>query len=170
MTTELIVEALARLPIFHGLTSVQLSAIARRAEHIVYHPGAMIMEENAEGHAAILVVSGETARVSGPELASRLEPIPEGALLGETAMLVEATYGSTIVARGHVRALQLTRDGLHAQMLADPTIADQLVQNIAKRLTQLTSELQRIDAVLAGTEEMLFSAKPAQPELPAPVQ
>ncbi len=106
MAADLIVRTLARLPLFKGLTLVQLNEIARRAEHVLYHPGAMIMEENAEGHAAILIVAGEAARVSGPELKSRLEPIPAGALLGETAMLVEATYGSTVVARGHVRALQ----------------------------------------------------------------
>jgi len=170
MATDLIVRALARLPLFKGLTLVQLNEVARRARHVLFHPGAMIMEENAEGHAAILIVSGETARVSGPELKSRLEPIPSGALLGETAMLVEATYGSTVVARGHVHALQISRDGLHAQMLADPAVADQLVQNMAQRLLRLADELRRIDAVLAGTEETLIAAKPPRPELPAPVQ
>jgi CRP-like cAMP-binding protein len=170
MAADLIVRALARLPLFEGLTLVQLNEIARRAEHVVYNPGSMIMEENTEGHAAILIISGEVARVSGPELKSRLEPIPAGSLLGETAMLIEATYGSTVVARGHVRALQISRDELRAQMLADPTVADQLVQTIARRLLQLAGELRRIDSVLAGSEETLVIARPPRAELPAPVQ
>ena len=170
MAADLIVRALARLPLFEGLTLVQLNEIAQRAEHVLYHPGAMIMEENTEGDAAILIISGEAARVSGPELKSRLAPIPAGSLLGETAMLVEATYGSTVVARGHVRALQISRDELHAQMLADPTVADQLVQNVAQRLLRLAGELRRIDAVLAGSEETPLIARPPRPELPAPAQ
>ena len=170
MAADPTIRALARLPLFHGLTTTQLFEIERRAKPVIYHPGATIMEENAEGHAAILILSGEAARVSGPELKSRREPIPPGALLGETAMLIEATYGSTIVARSHVRALQITRDGLHAHMLADPAIADQLVHNIAQRLTRMAGELRRIDAVLAGSDEAFSAPKPTHPELPAPVQ
>ncbi len=172
MAADLIVRALARLPLFKGLTLVQLNEIARRAEHVLYHPGAMIMEENTEGHAAILIVSGEAARVSGPELKSRLEPIPTGSLLGETAMLVEAIYGSTVVARGHVRALHINRDELHAQMLADPSIADRLAQNMAERLLRLADELRQVDALLGGKQAggPGIAARPPAAELPAPVQ
>jgi CRP-like cAMP-binding protein len=172
MTTDLIVRALARLPLFKGLTLVQLDEIARRAEHVLYHPGAVIMEENSEGHAAIVIIAGEAARVSGPELKSRLEPVPPGSLLGETAMLIEATFGSTVVARSHVRALRISRDELHAQMRADPLIADRLVQNIAQRLTRLADELRRVDEVLAGPRagSASLAATTHTPELPAPVQ
>jgi CRP-like cAMP-binding protein len=170
MATDLIISALARLPVFQGLTTAQLAEIERRAKPVIYHPGSTIMEENAEGQAAILILSGEAARVSGPELKSRREPIPTGALLGETAMLIEATYGSTIVARSNVRALQITRDKLHAHMLADPAIADQLVQSIAQRLTRMASELRRIDAVLAGSDEGFLAPRQTHPELPAPAQ
>ncbi len=172
MASNLIVRALARLPLFKGLTSVQLGEIVRRAEHVLYHPGAVIMEENTEGHAAILIIAGEAVRVSGPELTSRLEPIPPGSLLGETAMLVESTFGSTVVARTHVRALRIGRDELHALMQTDPLIADLLVQNVAQRLTRLVDELRQIDAILGGAETgpAGLTSRPAQGELPAPVQ
>jgi CRP-like cAMP-binding protein len=156
MASDLIVRALARLPLFKGLTLAQLNEIARRAEHVLYHPGAVILEENAEGDAAILIIAGDAARVSGSELKARLEPIPAGSLLGETAMLVEATFGSTVVARNHVRALRIARAELHAQMLDDPLVADTLVQNIAQRLSRLADELRQVDAILAASE----TAKP----------
>jgi hypothetical protein len=95
--------------LFQGLTPLQISEIARRAERVIYNPGAMIIEENAEGDAAVLIISGKTVRVSGPELTSRTSPVAEGSLLGEFAMLVETTYSSTVVARGQVRALRTTR-------------------------------------------------------------
>jgi CRP/FNR family cyclic AMP-dependent transcriptional regulator len=175
MASDLIVRALARLPLFKGLTSQQLNEIARRAEHVLYHPGAVIMEENADGDAAILIIAGEAMRVSGSELKARLEPVPPGSLLGETAMLVEATFGSTVVARSHVRALRIGRAELHAQMLDDPLIADTLVQNIAQRLSRLADELRQIDAIFAGseTEEAAgltnTTSRVEQLDLPAPV-
>jgi len=152
MASDLIVRALARVPLFQGLTLAQLSEIARRAEQAIYHPGAMIIEENAVGDGAVLLISGEAVRVSGPELSTRLEAVSPGSLLGESAMMVETTYGSTVVARGQVCALLITREALHAQMIDDPSIADQIVQNIAGRLLQLGDELRRVDAILAGEE------------------
>lgn len=173
MAADLIIRELALLPLFQGLTLLQLDEIARRGEHAIYHPGSMIIEENAEAHSAVLIVSGEAVRVSGPELKSRLEPIPVGSLLGEAAMLVETTYGSTIVARGHVRALHILRDELHAQMTEDRTVADRMVQNIARRLLRFAEELRRVDGVLAGkgsgSQAPARIAAPAPAALPAPV-
>jgi CRP-like cAMP-binding protein len=152
MLSERIVGALAAQSIFHGLSPEQLATIARNSEYLLYHPGAVMIEENAVGDGAILIISGEAARVSGPELASRSEPVPAGALLGENAMLVETSYGSTVVARTPVRALYIARDMLHAQICEDPSIGDHMVQNMAGRLTQIADELRRVDSILAGED------------------
>jgi CRP-like cAMP-binding protein len=171
MADDVIVGMLARLPLLRGLNTSQLGEIARRAEQVVYSPGAMIIEENAEGDAAILVLSGEAVRVSGPDLKSRLEPIPPGALLGESAMLVETIHGSTVVARGHVRALRLQRDELRAQMASDPAVAEHMVVNIAHRLWRLADELREVDAILAGKGRRphALPRTRAPADLPAPV-
>jgi len=170
MAADVIVRMLARLPLLRGLNPSQLGEIARRAEHVVYTPGAMIIEENTEGDAAILIVSGEAVRVSGPDLKSRLEPIPPGALLGESAMLVEAIHGSTVVARGQVRVLRILRDELRAQMASDPAVAEHLVVNIAHRLWRLADELREVDAVLAGKgcHQPSLPRTKAPADLPAP--
>jgi CRP/FNR family cyclic AMP-dependent transcriptional regulator len=168
MASELTVKSLVRLPLFKGLTVSQLEAIARRAEHVLYHPGAVIMEENAEGDAAILIVAGDAARVSGSELKTRLEPIPPGSLLGETAMLVETTFGSTVVARNHVRALRIGRAELHTQMHNDPLIADTLFQNLAQRLSRFADELRKVDAILSQSGTQAQSGTKVAGSLPAP--
>ena len=175
MAADNLVSALARLPLFQGLSTHQLSEIVRHAEHVVFNPGAVIIEENAEGDAAYLIVSSGAVRVSGPELKERMEPIPPGSLLGESAMLIDATaHGSTIVARTHVRGLRISRDALHAQMATDPTLADHLVQNIARRLARMAEELREIDSLLGGEARdtpaptTLPPASKAPTTLPAP--
>jgi CRP-like cAMP-binding protein len=158
MPLDLFAGHLAVLPLFRGLSPLQIAAIARRAERVAYSPGAVIIEENAVADAAVLIITGSAARVSGPELAARSEPIAAGSLLGEAAMLIETTYGSTVVARTAVRAVHITRDAMEEQMLQDPLMADRLVQNLAKRLTAFADELRRIDTLL-GKEASLAARK-----------
>lgn len=170
MALDQIVAKLQRQPIFNGLSPSQLREIVRKAERVVYTPGAVIIEENSESDSAILIVTGDATRVSGPDLQSRLEPVPTGSLLSEQGMLVETYNGSTVVARTEVRALHITREGLHDQMLADPSIAEQMVANLAHRLTQLAVELRRVDDILGGHGAAALAApkETAQAALPAP--
>ncbi len=170
ISADHILRQLSHVSLFQGLTPLQISEIARRAERVIYNPGAMIIEENAEGDAAVLIISGQTVRVTGPELTSRTSPVAEGSLLGEFAMLVETTYSSTIVARGHVRALRITRDELHAQIAEDRDLADRLVQKIVGRLSQMAVVLRQIDATLsrsADATEKSSVSRNTQPALPA---
>jgi CRP-like cAMP-binding protein len=159
---------LAGLPLFRGLSPMQIVAIARRSERVAYTPGSIIIEENAVAEAAVLIVAGTAVRVSGPELAAPSEPVLAGSLLGEAAMMVETTYGSTVVARTSVRAVHITRDGLHAQMLADPSLADRLVQNLAKRLTAFADELRGVDVLLGREKVNVAPRGPTQVALAAP--
>jgi CRP-like cAMP-binding protein len=170
MLLDLFAGHLAVLPLFRGLTPLQIAAIARRAERVAYSPGAVIIEENGVADAAVLIIDGKAARVSGPELAGRSEPIAPGSLLGEAAMLIETTYGSTVVARTAVRAVHITRDAMEEQMLQDPILVDRLVQNLAKRLTAFADELRRVDTLL-GKEAALVVRKAelaAKPDADAP--
>lgn len=152
MAADLIVRHLMRVPLLQGLTLQQLKEIAKGGERVSYSPGAVIIEQNAAADASVLIVAGEAARVSGPALKERTEPVVRGSLLGETAMLVETDYGSTVVARSHVHVLRINRDKLHAQMAIDPAIAEQIVRNLGARLRHLAGELRDIDTVLAGEE------------------
>ncbi len=147
---ELFAGNLALLPLFRGLSTLQIAAIARRAERVSYTPGAVIIEENQVADSAILIIAGSAARVSGPELTRRSEPVLAGSLLGEAAMLVETTYGSTVVARTAVRAVHITRDALHEQMLADPDLAAGIAENLGKRLSKVADVLRKVDAQLSG--------------------
>ena len=52
------------LPLFRGLSPLQIAAIARRAERVAYSPGAVIIEENAVAYAAVLIITGNAARRS----------------------------------------------------------------------------------------------------------
>lgn len=151
MAIDALVKPLMNVAIFQGLKPLQVTEIARRAERVIYKPGQTIIEEDAEGDAAVLIVSGDAVRISGPECDGTPQEIVQGSLLGEMAMLVETQHSSTVIARGSVRALRITRAELHAQMEEDPAVADHFIGKIAGRLSRLAQELKAIDAILAGS-------------------
>jgi CRP-like cAMP-binding protein len=145
---ELFAGKLAVLPLFRGLSPLQLAAVTRRAERVNYTPGSFIIEQNATADGAVLVVEGSAMRVSGPGVEPPGESVGVGSLIGEAAMLIETTFGSTIVARSIVRTVHLRRDTLLAQMMDDPALADTLMNNLAARLRSVADELRRVEELL----------------------
>lgn len=149
MAIDALVKPLLPLAIFRGLKPLQITEIARRAERIIYRPGDVIIEEDAVGDAAILIVSGDAVRVAGPEYSGAPEPVKAGSLVGEMSMLVESMHTSTVVARGNVRALRITRAEMHEQMEEDPSLAEHFVDRISRRLRSLAEDLKKADAAFA---------------------
>ncbi len=150
MAIDALVQPLRCVALFHGLRPLQITEIARRAERIVYRPGDTIIAEDEEGDAAVLIVSGDAVQISGPEHDGMPIAIEPGSLVGEMAMLVETQHSATVIARGQVRALRITREEMHEQMQNDPAVADHLMHKIAGRLSHLANELRQIDESLAS--------------------
>lgn len=158
---------LLALELFQGLRPLQVTEIARRADRIVYQSGDVILQRDAPGDAAILLISGEAIRLAGPfDDQPHDEALPAGSLLGEMAMLIEIDHSSTIVARGPVRALRIKRSELLAQLSEDQTLADHLVQRITTRLSAIASSLREIDARLTGAPAWPAFVTQLEGELP----
>lgn len=149
MAIDPLVKPFLNLPLFNGLRPLQLTEIVRRADRIVYRAGDTIISEDQVGDAAIVIVSGEAVRTSTLEPGAAAETIPEGSMIGELAMLVEIVHSSTVVARGSVKALRLTREEMQTQMTEDPKLAEHFSERIGDRLGQFLSDLQGVDDVLA---------------------
>ena len=149
MAIDALVKPFLCLPLFKGLKPLQLTEIVRSAERIVYRAGDLIIEEDKSGDAAIVIVSGEAVRLDSADKNAPGEPVPEGSLVGELAMLVETIHSATVVAKGPVRALRITRENIHAQMADDPSLAEHMMNKIGARLQKLASELRAIDQALS---------------------
>ena len=154
MAIDSFVKPMLNLEIFQGLKPLQITEIARRAYRVVYKPGDIIMHEDEEGDAAIIIVSGDAVRIAGPALSEPAEAIPAGAMLGEMAMLIETRHTSTVIARNTVRALRISREDLQAQMAEDAALADHFVQRITSRLSTVLESLRAIDALVANSADM----------------
>jgi CRP-like cAMP-binding protein len=149
MAIDALVKPFLALPLFRGLKPIQLTEIVRCADRIVYQPGEALIEEDQSGDAAIIIISGEAIRLHQSDESSQPEPVIEGSMLGELAMLVETIYTSTVIARSTVRALRITRTDMHALMQQDLSLAEHMTSQITARLKRLALELQSVDDALA---------------------
>jgi CRP-like cAMP-binding protein len=170
MAIDALVKPFLLLPLFQGLKPLQLTEIVRRADRIIYRPGDIIIEEDQPGEAAIIIVSGEAVRLTSGDAGDAAEAIAEGSMIGELAMLVETIHSATIVARGTVKALRLTRTEMHELMAEDPQLADHLTQKITARLHALAQELREVDQALADMAAFDPIARPPAIGAYAPAQ
>ena len=149
MAIDALVKPFLALPLFRGLKPIQITEIVRRADRIVYQPGESLIEEDQTGDAAIIVISGEAVRINRSDENSLVEPIIEGSIVGELAMLIDTIHSSTVVAHSTVRALRITRAEMHALMMQDLSLAEHMANQINARLKRLALELQSVDDRLA---------------------
>lgn len=173
MSIESLAKPFRRLPLFEGLTPLQLTEIVRCASRVIYQPGDILIEEDMEGDAAIVIVSGEAIRTSSGLTGIPAESVGEGVLVGEMAMLIETVHSSTVMARTTMRALKISRADLQEIMMQDPAIADHFVAKISARLSTLAAELRAIDEGLTWAENAdavlpVIAAKSAQASLSLP--
>ncbi|MEQ1649216.1 MAG: cyclic nucleotide-binding domain-containing protein [Hyphomicrobiaceae bacterium] len=150
MAIDALLAPLLRVEIFQGLSPLQITEIARRAERIVFKPGSKITVAGKDADAAYLIVGGVADCLSMDD-DGLPEAVEEASLIGEMAMLIEHSYGATVLARGNVRCLKILRSEMHEQMLDDPVLADKLSANITARLTRVAQELRAIDRDVAQT-------------------
>jgi CRP/FNR family cyclic AMP-dependent transcriptional regulator len=152
MVVEALVTPFLRVPLFMGLPPNHLARIASCAERIVYRPGDVIIHGGGAGDAAVLVVSGEAARIDGPSDHDGEEPVPPNALIGEMAMLIETEHTSTVIAKSTVRALLIPRSALAEVMEQDTRIAEHFIGKLTARLQDVADQLRSVDTMLTPTD------------------
>ena len=153
MSIEAFALRLGDLEIFRGLTPDQRIAIARTADRVIFRQGQEIIRKGNAGDCAYLIVSGDAVTLADPDVGLAEQPVSEGSLIGEMAMMIEHEYAATVIARGTVRCLRLPRESMHRLMSEDPSISEQLISRIVSRLTRIAVELRRVDQMLALASE-----------------
>lgn len=164
MSIDTLVAPLMRVRLFHGLDADQLATVARAAERMMFREGQTIAEAGQAGVSAIVIVSGPVE--SFGSMPGDREFVAPGSVIGEMAMFIEHVYGTTVIARGPVKALRFTRETMHQLMLDDQGLAEFLVSKISSRLSLVADELRRLDDTVVEQERSLTAAFDA---LPPPV-
>jgi CRP-like cAMP-binding protein len=148
MTIEEDIAFLERVPMLQRLGAGALRILAIGAES--YSVGAEQVLFVAGDSADCAYVVQQGSFLIQPDAPNEPETVAEpGALLGETALLIESPRRETVTARVDSIVLRISRTMFHKMLESNAEAAQRLRDIYASRNDQFTRELQRVRDVLA---------------------
>jgi CRP-like cAMP-binding protein len=125
-------EALARVPVFAGLSRRSLERIARIAKDLELRPGQVLIEPRAKGSGMFVVLEGAVTASTRGKRSRELGP---GDIVGELALLTaDERRTARVRARTPVRCLAIARGDFRRILTNEPRVAIQVLETVAARL------------------------------------
>jgi CRP/FNR family cyclic AMP-dependent transcriptional regulator len=135
MSKEVIAGCLKTVPLFSGLSSGDLSALAASARPVAFRKGARIFEEGSAADSCFVLTSGKARVVlagnSGTEVLLQILTPP--ALVGEIALLDRTTRSASLVASEPCHFIKIPGPSLQA-LRKDPAFEDRLIRGLIQTL------------------------------------
>ena len=130
--------ALSEVPLYHGLDEQEVEELNRLLGEVTFQAGETIFYEDDPGDAAYIVRSGAVRIWTHDEdqrevTLARLEPYE---FFGEMAVLDGSPRSANAGALEETRLGRLSREDMHSFLLAHPSAALVMIQEIARRLRQ----------------------------------
>jgi CRP/FNR family transcriptional regulator, cyclic AMP receptor protein len=134
-------EALARVPLFSGLSSRHVKRLADAMQEVRYMAGASVVKEGQEGDSFYVILQGEAMVVGSDGTAvNRLQP---GDFFGEISLLDGGARTATVTTETPMTMLELKRAEFLRMVEDEPDVA-------VKLLSHTASLLRRAERSLAG--------------------
>jgi CRP-like cAMP-binding protein len=130
------VEALAKAPVFDGLSKKELGQLARMTDDLEVDAGYVLCQEGQLGHEFFVVMEGEVEiSRGGRTLESR-----GGDFFGEIALIADIRRTATVTAKTPVRFFVLAARDFRRMLDDYPTIERKVLRAVAKRLVSLSPD------------------------------
>jgi CRP-like cAMP-binding protein len=128
-------DALARVPIFAGLSRSALERIARIAHHVELRAGQVLIEPRAKGSGMFVLLEGAaTVGIRGKSV----RELGPGDIVGELALLTEgAVRTARVRATTPVRCVAISRNDFRKILSDEPRVALAILETVAARLASL---------------------------------
>jgi voltage-gated potassium channel len=120
---------LARFPLFAELNAAEIADIMRLLKAQTFNTGDVIIRKGEEGHSMYFIAAGEVEI----ELPSDRIRLGAGEFFGEIAVLKRSKRSATAMAVSRTNLLILEAHDLHALMVRDARIAEQIRAAVRKR-------------------------------------
>ena len=121
---------LARVPIFSGLTAIEIADLMRYLRSQTLQPGATIMRRGDSGDSIFFITSGDVSIDTGTELLT----LSTGDFFGEISVLQKRPRSATAKAVNQVKLLILDAADLNAVMERTPQVRER-IERIAHQRT-----------------------------------
>jgi CRP-like cAMP-binding protein len=125
------VDALARAPLFEGLSRKDLVQLAKMTEDMDVPAGTVLCRQGDAGYEFFVLVEGEVDVIRGGKKIAVRGP---GDFIGEIALIEKVPRTATVKARTPLRFFVLTRQSFWGLVEHHPQVERKILRTLAKRL------------------------------------
>ena len=160
------VQALARSPLFEGLSRKDLEKVAKLVRGKTLRPGELLFKEGDAGDKFYIIQSGtvEILKEKAGSEPDRLAVKHAGDAFGEMALLTDAPRSATVRAVELANLLVVSRDQFE-ELLGGDTLATRVMRSLAKSLRALNMRFGARDAADALNNPLLDYTRAVQKSL-----
>ncbi|MGI9390547.1 MAG: cyclic nucleotide-binding domain-containing protein [Boseongicola sp.] len=136
------VRMLRQVPLFAGMEPAKLKLLAFTSDRVSFAVDEVLCHQGEAGDAAYLILSGEAEiLVDSPNGQIKVADIENNAVVGEIAILCDATRTATVKARTSVEALRIRKEQFLKLLEDFPEVTIEVMRVLAERLSQTTIAL-----------------------------
>jgi small-conductance mechanosensitive channel/CRP-like cAMP-binding protein len=127
------------IDLFQPLSDDELGKAVEAFRHLHYAAGERVIQEGDEGDTFFVIDGGEAQVLKSIGGTDRpIARLGEGQFFGEMALLTGERRSATVVAQSDVDLFSLDKNGFHAILVANPTIAEEISAILAERREALS--------------------------------
>jgi CRP-like cAMP-binding protein len=131
------VQALKGVPLFEGLSRKELVQLERVCDDLEVEQGTVLCKEGEIGREFFVLVDGKVQVI---RKGRRVATLTGGDFLGEIALLTELPRTATVTAETSVRLFVVTSREFHAVLDRNPKVERKVLQALARRLAETSSD------------------------------
>ncbi|MBS0563705.1 MAG: cyclic nucleotide-binding domain-containing protein [Proteobacteria bacterium] len=136
------VRMLRQVPLFAGMEAARLKLLAFTSDRVSYQAGEILFHQGDIGDAAYVILAGQAEILAdsgkGPV---KVAEVGENSIVGEIAILCEATRTATVKAATPIEALRIRKEQFLKLLTDFPDVTIQVMRVLAERLSQTTMAL-----------------------------
>jgi CRP/FNR family cyclic AMP-dependent transcriptional regulator len=141
------VEILKRVPIFAKMEPSKLKLLAFTGERMTFGAGQEVCHQGDPGDAMYVILGGVAdVLLETPTGQMRVAELKKNGFFGETAILCDAPRNATIKASESLVTLKLSKDMFYRLVTEFPTMAIEMMRELALRVEDTNQKLREATA------------------------
>jgi CRP-like cAMP-binding protein len=143
------VEVLKRIPLFANFEPAKLKLLAFASERMTFAAGQTVCAQGDAGDTAYVIISGEAdVIVNTPDGPVTVAVLKDNAFVGEIAILIDIPRTATVQASTELITLEITKDLFFKMVTEFPSMAVEVMRELASRLERTTARLSATEIEL----------------------
>ena len=144
------VEVLSTIPLFATINPANLKSLACTSERLECLSGDELFHQDDYADAVFLILEGEAdILVHTPNKAIKIATLGKNDIIGEIAILCGVPRTATVVARGNLDILRVSREGFFHLVTRFPQVGVEVMSALASKLHRATEALTAAFAKVA---------------------